>query len=56
MDEKPIRAVEMVREIRDRLHEETKHMSPEEFSQFVTREANRARQDSHQLAEAQPAA
>ena len=56
MDEKPIRAVEMVREIRDQLYEETKHMSPEEFASFVCQEANRALEATGQSAEARPVA
>ena len=39
MDENPIRTVEMVREIRDRLYEETKDLSREEFRAFILRES-----------------
>jgi hypothetical protein len=46
MDETPIRAVEMVRSIRDQLHEEAKDMTPDEFREFVTREAGKALQSS----------
>lgn len=41
MEEKPIRTVEMVREIRDRLHEETKELSREEFKAFIARESRK---------------
>jgi len=34
-----IRAVEMVRAIRDRIYEETKEMSPEEFTAYIARAA-----------------
>jgi hypothetical protein len=56
MDETPIRAVEMVRSIRDQLHEETRTMTPEEFREFVTREAGKALQASNRAAKARPAA
>ena len=56
MDETPIRAVEMVRSIRDQLHEETKEMSPEEFRAFVTQEAGKALRTSKPPAKARPAA
>ena len=56
MDETPIRAVELVRSIRDQLHEETKEMTPQEFKEFVTREAGKALQPSGRSAEARPAA
>ncbi|MBA2669130.1 MAG: hypothetical protein H0U67_02030 [Gemmatimonadetes bacterium] len=38
MEQKPIRTVEMMRAIRDRLYEETKNLSREEFKAFVARE------------------
>lgn len=41
MDETPIHAVEMVRSIRDQLYEETRQMSPEEFMEFIAREAGK---------------
>ena len=41
MDKKEIKAVEMVREIRDRFYEQTKDMSREELMAFVAREAER---------------
>jgi|GEM_PF-4910248 len=41
MDEVPIHAIEMVRSIRDQLHEETKRMTPEQFKEFVTSEAGK---------------
>ena len=56
MDETPIRAVELVRSIRDQLHEETKEMTPEEFLEFVSREAGKALQSSNRAAKARPAA
>jgi hypothetical protein len=56
MDETPIRAVEMVRAIRDQLHEETRAMTPEEFREFVSREAGKALQNSNRTAKARPAA
>jgi hypothetical protein len=56
MDETPIHAVEMVRSIRDQLHEETKEMTPAEFREFVTREAGKALQRSHRPTKARPAA
>jgi hypothetical protein len=56
MDETPIRAVEMVRSIRDQLHEETKGMTAEEFKAFVTRESGKALQPSRRSAKARPAA
>jgi hypothetical protein len=42
MDETQIKAVELVRSIRDQMYEETKHMSPDEFLAFITREAESA--------------
>lgn len=39
MDETQIKAVELVRSIRDQMYEETKHMSPDELVAFITREA-----------------
>lgn len=39
MNEKPIRAVKMVREIRDRMYEETKHMSAAEYMAYITERA-----------------
>ena len=42
-------AVEMVREIRDRLQERTKGMTPEEVDDFYNRSATRFRE--HALAE-----
>lgn len=41
MEETPIRTVEMVRAIRDRLHEETKELSREEFKAFIARESRK---------------
>ena len=42
MEMKEIHAVELVRSIRDEIYEETKHLTPEEFKAFITREANRS--------------
>jgi hypothetical protein len=42
MDETPIKAVELVRSIRDQMYEETKDLSPDEFIAFITREAGNA--------------
>jgi hypothetical protein len=56
MDETPIRAVELVRSIRDQLYEETKTMSPEEFKAFVTRESRKPLPPARQEEEARPAA
>jgi hypothetical protein len=41
MEQTPIKAVEMVRRIRDRMYEETRDMSPDEFQAFIAREAAR---------------
>ena len=46
MSETPIRAVEMVRGIRDKIHEETKHLSREELKEYFRREAAAMRQES----------
>lgn len=56
MDETPMRAIEMVRSIRDQLHEETKGMTPDEFKEFVARETGKAVQPSSRPVEARPAA
>jgi hypothetical protein len=45
VETKTIRAVEMVRTIRDRMYEETKDLSPEDFLAFITREAAKATRD-----------
>ena len=39
MDKIEIRAVEMVRSIRDQMYEETKHLSPEELMAYIARAA-----------------
>ena len=39
MSKTNIRAVEMVRSIRDQIYEETKQLSPEEFMAFIARES-----------------
>jgi hypothetical protein len=44
-DDTGIRAVEMVRSIRDQMYEETKHLSPEELMAYIARAAARATQD-----------
>jgi hypothetical protein len=41
MEKTEIRAVELVRAIRDQLYEETKELSAEEFQAFIAREARR---------------
>lgn len=46
MSETPIRAVEMVREIRDKIYEETKDLSREELKEYFRREAAAMRQES----------
>ena len=42
METTAIHAVEMVRAIRDRMYEQTKDLSPEEFLAFIEREAAKA--------------
>lgn len=56
MEQKEFKAVEWVREIRDRMHEETKDMTPEEYVQYIRREAELARSERTQTREARPAA
>jgi hypothetical protein len=56
MDETPMRAIEMVRSIREQLHEETKGMTSDEFKEFVAREAGKALEPSGRTGEARPAA
>jgi hypothetical protein len=46
MKQTPIRAVEMVRTIRDAMYEETKHLSREELKEFFAREAAAMREAS----------
>jgi hypothetical protein len=46
MKKTPIRAVEMVRTIRDAIYEETKDLSREELKAFFAREAAAMRQES----------
>jgi hypothetical protein len=41
MDENEINAVEMVRAIRDRMNEETKGMTREQFLEYIHRKAER---------------
>lgn len=43
MEETPIRAVDMVRAIRDRMYEQTRDMTPEEYLDFIAREAARTK-------------
>lgn len=45
METNEIRAVEMVRRVRDQFYEETKEMSPEELKAFITRGADRVRSE-----------
>ena len=49
MKQTPIRAVEMVRAIRDEIYEETKHLSREELKAFFAREAAAMREEGQQL-------
>ena len=46
MKQTPIRAVEMVRTIRDAIYDETKHLSREELKGYFAREAAAMRQES----------
>jgi hypothetical protein len=46
MEPTQIRAVELVRAIRDQLHEETKHLSREELKAFYAHEAAAARAEA----------
>lgn len=46
MEQTPIRAVEMVRTIRDAMYEETKHLSREELKVFFAREGAAMREAS----------
>lgn len=48
MKQTPIRAVEMVRTIRDAIYEETKHLSREELKAYFARKAAAMRQESRQ--------
>ena len=45
MNPTPIRAIEMVRAIRDEVYEETKHLSREELKAYFAREAEAMRQE-----------
>jgi hypothetical protein len=49
MEKNPIRAVELVRQIRDAQYEETQSMSREELKAFFAREAAAARAEAQQL-------
>lgn len=42
MDEAPIKAVELVRGIRDEMYNEMKELSTEELQSFIAREARKA--------------
>jgi hypothetical protein len=48
MEETPIRAVEMVRAIRDAIYEETKDLSREELKEYFAREAAALRKEIQQ--------
>jgi hypothetical protein len=50
MEQTPIRAVEMVRSIRDAIYEETKHLSREELIAYFAREAAAMRQEGQRSA------
>lgn len=56
MKETEIRAVELVRSIRDQLYEETKSLSPEEMRAFIAREARRTTPEPPERTSKQPAA
>lgn len=56
MEKTEIKAVEMVREIRDRIYEETKGLSPEDFRAFIAREAKKAAETNVQKPSGQSAA
>ncbi len=51
-----IRTIEMVRSIRDQLHEETQKLSPEEYRAFIAREAARASRTTEEQRPRRPAA
>jgi hypothetical protein len=46
MKQTPVKAVEMVRAIRDAMYEETKNFSREELKEFFARESAAFRQES----------
>lgn len=54
MKDSGIKAVDMVREIRDRLYERTKDMSASELQSFFHREAAATREQLEDLASTQP--
>jgi hypothetical protein len=56
MEKTEIRAVELVRGIRDQLYEETKNFTAEELRAFIAREANRAVQSPPKRPSGQSAA
>ena len=58
MDNTEIKANEMVRAIRDRMYEETKDMSPEQFMEYIHEKAARVMKESaaESPAAARPAA
>ncbi|HEX9935967.1 MAG TPA: hypothetical protein VGB15_02560 [Longimicrobium sp.] len=39
MEKTELKTNEMVRAIRDQIHEETKHLTPEQFAEYIRREA-----------------
>ncbi|MEW5927336.1 MAG: hypothetical protein AB1941_07625 [Gemmatimonadota bacterium] len=45
METTEIRAVEMVRRVRDQFYEETKEMSPKELKAFITQRADKVRSE-----------
>ena len=56
MKETEIRALELVRGIRDQIYEETKSLSPEELRAFIAREAHRSTPEPPEHSSKQPAA
>ncbi len=56
MSKTEIRAIELVRSIRDQLFEETQQLSPDEYRAFIAREAARVTQQPHQQRPRRPAA
>lgn len=55
MKNTPIRALEMVRAIRDAIYEETKNLSREELKGFFAREAAAMRQENQREETTSPA-
>ena len=52
MENEEFKAVEWVRAIRDRMHEETKHMTPEEYIEYIRSKAALARAEREQVRKA----